>query len=208
MSIFSFTSSGGTPTANEHSPRPSSPTWRWPSSDDVAPQIGGCGSWSGLGCTRRFGIDQCSPSNSYSSFGPAADDVADRLLPHLRASRAGRCRSPRARPRRRAAGAEVDAAVGDEVEHGDRLGRAHRVVVRLRHEPHAVAEPHALGLRGDGAVEHLGVRAVRVLLEEVVLDGPERVPAVPLAGDRLLDACSGRRARSVSGVQGRATGIS
>ena len=87
----------------------------------------------------------------------------------------------------RAAGAEVDPAVGDEVEHGDRLGRAHRVVVRLRHEPHAEAEPHPLGLRGDGAVEHLGVGAVRVLLEEVVLHRPERVPAVAFAGQRLLD---------------------
>ena len=40
---------------------------------------------------------------------------------------------------------------------------------------------------GDGAVEHLGVRAVRVLLEEVVLDRPEGVPAEAVAGDRLLE---------------------
>ena len=87
----------------------------------------------------------------------------------------------------RATGAEVDAAVGDEVEHGHRLGRAHRVVVRLGHQPHAEAEAHPLGLGGDGAVEHLRVGAVRVLLEEVVLHRPERVPAVLFAGQRLLD---------------------
>ena len=81
-----------------------------------------------------------------------------------------------------------------QVEHGDRLGGAHRVVVGLGHEAHAVAEADALGQGGDGAVEHLGVRAVAVLLEEVVLDGPERVPAPPLAGHRLLDRVAGRRA--------------
>ena len=39
----------------------------------------------------------------------------------------------------------------------------------------------------DGAVEHLGVRAVRVLLEEVVLHRPERVEATWSPSDRLLE---------------------
>src|SRR6185295_15727485 len=43
------------------------------------------------------------------------------------------------------------------------------------------------GARRDRAVEHLGVRAVRVLLEEVVLDGPERVEPDLVAEDRLLE---------------------
>ena len=43
------------------------------------------------------------------------------------------------------------------------------------------------GARRDRAVEHLGVGAVRVLLEEVVLDGPERVEAHLVAEDRLLE---------------------
>ena len=88
---------------------------------------------------------------------------------------------------RRAAGAEVDAAVGDEVEHRDRLRGADRVVVRLRQQPHAVPDADVLGAGRDRAVEHLGVRAVRVLLEEVVLDGPERVEAHLVAEDGLLD---------------------
>ncbi len=33
----------------------------------VAPHSGGCGFCHGLGCTRRLGICQYSPSNSYSS---------------------------------------------------------------------------------------------------------------------------------------------
>ena len=45
----------------------------------------------------------------------------------------------------------------------------------------------SFGARRDRAVEHLGVRAVRVLLEEVVLDGPERVEAHLVAEHRLLD---------------------
>ncbi len=80
-------------------------------------------------------------------------------------------------PRRALADAEVDAAVGDEVEHGDRLGRARGVVVVGDHLADAVAEPDALGARGGGGEEHLGGRAVRVLLEEVVLDGPGVVEA-------------------------------
>ena len=60
------------------------------------------------------------------------------------------------------------------------------MVVGLGHEAHAVAEPDPLGAGGDGAVEHLGVRAVGVLLQEVVLDRPEGVPAEAVPGDRLL----------------------
>ncbi len=67
MSILRLTSEGGSPTANEHRPNPSSPTWAWPSSDVVAPHSGGCGFCQGLGCTRRRGICQNSPSNEYSS---------------------------------------------------------------------------------------------------------------------------------------------
>ena len=90
--------------------------------------------------------------------------MSDRLVPHGAGLVPGRCRSPRARAgstsgrcRSRPGRREI------EVEHRDRLGRADRVVVGLGHEAHAVAEPHALGPRGDRAVEHLGVRAVREL---------------------------------------------
>ena len=197
------------PTANEHSPRPSSPTWRWPSSLLVAPQSGGCGllaaAWAAPGASASA---SARPSNSYSSLvqQPTTCPIASG---HISRVWCGSMPKP-------SSSARVDdrpvpkstRPFGDQVEHGGRLGRAHRVVVGLGHEPHAVAEPDALGLRGDRAVEHLGVRAVRVLLEEVVLDGPEGVPAELLAGDRLLDACPGRPGARSSASQGRATGIS
>ena len=93
-------------------------------------------------------------------------------------------------PRRALADAELGAAVGDEVEHGDGLGRARGVVVVGDHLADAVAEPDALGARGGGGQEHLGGRAVRVLLEEVVLDRPGVVEPEPVGeldlGERVL----------------------
>ena len=66
--MFLTSSSGGKPTVNEHRPIPCLPTSRWPSMLLVAPKIGGCGFWSGLGSTRR-GAPMCqnSPSAWYSS---------------------------------------------------------------------------------------------------------------------------------------------
>ena len=139
---------------------------------------------------------------------PAADDVLERLVPHGARLVRVDAEALELEARRRAAGAEVDAAVGEEVEHRGRLGRAHRVVVGLRREAHAVADAQTLRARGDGAVEHLGVRAVAELLEEVVLHRPERVEAHLVAEHRLLEGVlEGAAARS-SRVQGRATGIS
>ena len=110
--------------------------------------------------------------------------------------------------RRRAAGAELDAAVAQEVEHRDRLGRADRMVVRLRQEAHAVADADVLGARGDRAVEDLGVRAVRVLLEEVMLDASRRCGSRPGRPGSPARACAGTRRSSLSSSHGRATGIS
>ena len=49
----------------------------------------------------------------------------------------------------------------------------------------------------DRAVEHLGVGAVRVLLEEVVLDRPHAVPAELVGEDRLLEGVVERLALAV-----------
>ena len=89
-------------------------------------------------------------------------------------------------PGGRAARPDVDASVGEEVEHGDGLGRPHGMVVVLGHEAHAVPDPDPLGARRHRAVEDLGVRAVRELGEEVVLDRPEGVPSEAVTGDGLL----------------------
>src|SRR5260370_11332086 len=71
-------------------------------------------------------------------------------------------------------------------DRGGRRGLA-RVVGGLGPQPHSVAETYDLRAGGDGPVEDLGVRAVRVLLEEVVLDGPEGVEADLVAEDRLFE---------------------
>ncbi len=208
MSIFFFTSSGETPTANEHKPRPSSPTWAWPSSLVVAPQIGGCGCCNGFGCTRRSAHRPVLAVERIALVGPRTDDVLDRFAPHLARVLRVDAESFELDARRRAAGAHVDAAVAQQVEHRDRLRRPHRMVVRLRHQTHAVAEPHLRRAARDRAVEHLGVRAVRVLLEEVVLDRPERVEAGLLRPRSPVRACSCRRGVRCRATHGRATGIS
>src|SRR5207249_7121395 len=119
--------------------------------------------------------------------GPAADDVAQGLLPHLPRLVRVDAEALELGARRRATGAELDAPVAEQVEDRRRLRGAHGVVVRLRHQPHAVADPQVLGLGRDGAIEDLGVRAVRVLLEEVVLHRPEAVEPDPVAEHRLLE---------------------
>jgi hypothetical protein len=63
------------------------------------------------------------------------------------------------------AGAELDAAVGEQVEHGDALGDAGRVVVLRRQVDDAVAEADALRALAAGREEDLGSRGVAVLLE-------------------------------------------
>ena len=76
--------------------------------------------------------------------------------------------------------AELDAAVGDEVEAGDFLGDARRMVGRELDD--AVAQPDVLGALAGGGEEHLGLRRVRVLFEEVMLDLP-RVVVAELVGE-------------------------
>ena len=119
---------------NEHSPMPLLA--------DLLVAVGGC--WSrrrsagaaaaaASGSTRRGApICQYLPVGLVLVLGPRADDVAERLAPHLARLVGVDAEALELGARRRAAGAEVDAAVGDEVEHRDRLRGADRVVVRLR----------------------------------------------------------------------------
>ena len=173
---------------NEHSPMPCFPISLWPGMLLVAPKIGGCGCWSGFGQhpTLRAHLPVLAVG-LVLVFGPRAHDVAERLAPHLPRLVGLDVETLEFRTGRGAAGAEVDAAVGDEVEHRDRLRGADRVVVRLRQQAHAVSDADVVRERGDRAVEHLGVRTVRVLLEEVVLHGPERVEPHLVAEHGLLD---------------------
>ena len=106
-----------------------------------------------------------------------AGDRVERLLPLLPLRVAVDDEAAELGLRRRLTGAEVDPAVGDEVEGGDALGDAGRVVEALRELHDAVAEPDAARALAGGGEEHLGRRRVAVLLEEVVLDLPHVVEA-------------------------------
>src|SRR5438105_3087610 len=61
------------------------------------------------------------------------------------------------------------------------------MVVRLRQQSDAVADAQVLGHRRDVAVQHLLVRAVRVLVQEVVLYRPKRLESHAIAELHLLD---------------------
>jgi len=73
---------------------------------------------------------------------------------------------------------QLDAAAREQIQRGHALGDADRMVGRELDD--AVAEADALRALGRRAQEHLGRRAVRVLLEEVVLDAPGVVEAEPV----------------------------
>ena len=85
------------------------------------------------------------------------------------------------------AGAEFDAAVGDEIERGDALGDARRVIVFRRHQADAVAEADVLGALRAGGEEYLRRGGVRIFLEEMMLDFPGVVDAELVGEFDLLE---------------------
>lgn len=87
---------------------------------------------------------------------------------------------------RAAAGAELEAALGEVVEHGDLLGHLDRVVHGGERVEDAGAEVDALGGVGEVGEEHLVRRQVRVLLQEVVLGGPGVLEAGLVGLDDVL----------------------
>ena len=89
--------------------------------------------------------------------------------------------------RRALAGAEFDAAVGDEVERGDAFGHPRRMIVFRRHQADAVAEADVLGALRAGGEKDLGRGGVRIFLEEVVLDLPGVVDAEPVGEFDLVE---------------------
>ena len=91
-------------------------------------------------------------------------------------------------PGGRAAGADMQAAARQDVERRRPLGDLDRMV-ELGHADHdAVADLDVLGQHGAGGEEQLGRRAVRIFLEEVVLDGPHMIEAQLVGQLHLLEA--------------------
>ncbi len=76
------------------------------------------------------------------------------------------------------AGAELDAAVGDQVERGDALGDAGGMIVVRRHQARCRDRAGCCLVRCEQAARKIsGRRGVRIFLEEMVLDFPGVVDA-------------------------------
>ncbi len=157
-----------------------------------ATQSGGWGFCTGFGTTLRGGICTYWPSTPVKGVS-----VMQRMAtssPSSHASRLTRRIDPESAElglARRLARAELDPTVRDEVEHGDPLGRAGRMVELGRGLDDAVAETDVLRALAGRGEEDLGRRRVRVLLEEVVLDLPHVLDAEAVGQldlvERVLD---------------------
>ena len=89
--------------------------------------------------------------------------------------------------RRRLAGAELDAPVGDEVEGRDHLRRAGGVVVAGDDLADAVAEADVLRALRAGCEKDLWRGRVRVLLEKVVFHLPGEIDPEPVGNLDLFE---------------------
>src|SRR5262245_55457196 len=118
---------------------------------------------------------------------PHLRDGADRFLPHR--ARLFRTQAERVDLGRPAAapGAELDAAVGDRVDVRDLFGDAHRMVDHRAEVEDAGHQPDAFRLHADRQAGEVRRRAVRVLLQAVMLGGPVSVEAGGIGGDADLD---------------------
>ena len=160
-------------------------------------QSGGCGCWIGFGSTLRSGIWKARPCQRVcpgaKSCGSARTYSSQALLGVVGV----RAEAAELGPGGGAGRPELQPSVREDVERGGPLRDPDRVV-HLGHAHHgAVADADALGLHRDRGEHQLGRGAVRVLLQEVVLDGPHPVEA-ELVGesglregvieDTLLDA--------------------
>src|SRR3972149_72587 len=152
-------------------PMPRSAAWTAVSGLETATQSGGCGFCTGLGRMGRSGIEKYLPSQENRSwvhiFG-----IACTASSHISFVRSGSQRKPPSsvqvaeRP-----GANSRRPPGRGWR-GGALGRAGRVVEVRQHDGDALPDANALRAGSRGGEKDLGRGAVRVLLEEVVLDGP------------------------------------
>jgi hypothetical protein len=74
-------------------------------------------------------------------------------------------------------GAQIHAAIADDIEHRRPLGDPHRMVILARQQGHRMADANPLGTLGDGAIEDFWGRTVRKLPQEVMFHGPEVLEA-------------------------------
>ena len=146
---------------------------------------GGCGCWTGRGSMTMLSKCQRLPwCEKRSPESPGLAQERQGLVEALGRLLDG---DAEARELRRAvalADAEIEAAVGQEIERGDLLGQQHRVVPGQHH--HRRAEPYALGAAGKVAQE---IERRRELPDarEVVLDHEHAVIAELLGVQHVVD---------------------
>ena len=136
--------------------------------------------------TLRNGKSKYSPWYSHASFqniGRQARTASSHTVRLSRKRRSNGCSSVVVAD---FADAHLDAAVRQQVERRHPFGHTSRMVRRQLDD--AVAEPDVLRPLARGTEEHLGRGAVRVLLEEVVLDLPRVVVAEAVGELDLVEA--------------------
>src|SRR5581483_10513276 len=101
------------------------------------------------------------------------------------------------------AGAELDAAVAQQIERGDAFGDARGMIDGGRSLDDAVSDADAFGALAYCGEKHFGGRGVRVFFEKVVLGGPDVVVAALIGEDSLFEGVSEER---VFGIGGPGTG--
>ena len=150
-------------------------------------QSGGCGCCTGFGRIARSGTENEVPRHEKRS-SVHMRGSARIVSSHVCLVVSGSISKPRElAPGRRARGAQLEAAARQDVEHRGALGDANRVI-HLRHAHHgAVPDADSLRLHRARREEQLGRGAVRVLLEEVVLDGPDEVEAELVGEPHLVE---------------------
>src|SRR5262249_294287 len=119
---------------------------------------------------------------------PHLGQAAHELVPALLGDIGIGAKAAELGPGRRSAGADMQTAARQQGERGGALGDLDGMI-ELRHAHHdAMADLDALGDHGTGRQEQLGRRAVRIFLEEVVLDRPYVVEAQLVGELYLLEA--------------------
>ena len=138
--------SSGLMNENVSAPMPRSAAMRIVSRREHATHSGGCGRCNGFGTTLRAGIEKCLPAWPRYGVSSIIVVISPTASSHISRFVARSISKPASSMSlRRLAGAELDAAVGHEVERGDALGDAGRVVVAGQRGDDAVAEADVLG---------------------------------------------------------------
>ena len=179
--------SSGSMNAKVSAPMPFSAASRIVSRREQATHSGGCGFCIGLGTTLRGGIFTYSPSTPVNGVSTMQRTATSSPSSHCSRLMSGSMPKPAELGlARRLTRAELDPAVGHEVEHRHPLGRAGRVVEAGRGEDDPVAEADVLRALAAGGQEDLGRRRVAVLLEEVVFHLPHVLDAEAVGQLHLL----------------------